>query len=219
MAGIGFTPCRSTVAENIRVLQRWVRHASRTSGGRLGLLQLARDGIERAHDLADRLGGDAGIERRGIELGVAEQHLDHSDIDVLFQKMGGKAVPECVRRYPLVDPGHVGSRMAGAMELARGERTDGVLTGKQPPSWPTRLAPSPQQLEQMRRQHDVSVFATLALLDPDHHALAVDVGYLQCHYLRYAQSRPVGHTQSRLVLTPQRRIEEARHLVWTEDDR
>jgi hypothetical protein len=29
--------------------------------------------LQRAHDLADRLGGDAGIERRGVELGVAEQ--------------------------------------------------------------------------------------------------------------------------------------------------
>jgi hypothetical protein len=28
-------------------------------------------------------------------------------------------VPECVRRYQLVDPGHVGSRMARAIELAR----------------------------------------------------------------------------------------------------
>jgi hypothetical protein len=55
---------------------------------------------------------------------MTEQDLDHPDIDVLFQKMGGKAVPECVRRYPLVDPGHVGSRMAGAIELARGKRTD-----------------------------------------------------------------------------------------------
>src|SRR5260370_29738031 len=148
-----------------------------------------------------------------------EQHLDHSDIDVLFQKMGGKAVPECVRRYPLVDPGHVGSRMTGAIELASGERIDGVLPRKQPPLWPARLAPSPQQLEQMRRQHDVAVFVALALLDPDHHALAVDVGYLQCHYLGYAQSRPVGHTQSRLVLEPRRSIEEARHLVWTEEAR
>src|SRR5712692_3571505 len=121
---------------------------ARALSGRLGLLELARDVIERTHDLADRLGGDAGIERRGIEPGVAEQHLDHSDIDVLFQKMGGKAVPECVRRYPLVDPGHVGSRMTGAIELARGERIDGVLPGKQPPLWPARLAPSPQQLEQ-----------------------------------------------------------------------
>jgi hypothetical protein len=124
MAGVGLTPCRSTVAENIRDLQRWARHASRTSGGWLGLLELAHDVIAQAHDLADRLGGEAGVERRGIELGVAEQHLDHYDIDVLFQKMGGKVVPECVRRYPLVDPGHVGSRMAGAIELARGKRTD-----------------------------------------------------------------------------------------------
>jgi len=41
---------------------------------RLGLLELARDVIEWAHDLADRLGGDTRIERRGIELGVSEQH-------------------------------------------------------------------------------------------------------------------------------------------------
>src|SRR5258708_18402486 len=120
---------------------------------------------------------------------------------------------------PLVDPSDVGSRMAGAIELARGERIDPVLPGKQPPLWPACLAPSAQQLEQMRRQHHVSVFAALSLLDPDHHALAVDVGYLQGHYLGHAQSRPVGHTQSRLVLEPWRSIEEARHLVWTEDDR
>jgi hypothetical protein len=47
-------------------------------------------GVERAHDLADGVGGDAGVERRGVELGVAEQHLDHPNIDVLLQEMGGK---------------------------------------------------------------------------------------------------------------------------------
>jgi len=46
----------------------------RASGGRFGaFLELARDAIERAHDFADGLGGDAGIERRRVELGVAEQ--------------------------------------------------------------------------------------------------------------------------------------------------
>jgi hypothetical protein len=29
--------------------------------------------LKRAHDLLDCLGGDAGIERRGVELGVPEQ--------------------------------------------------------------------------------------------------------------------------------------------------
>src|SRR6266436_10367871 len=36
------------------------------------LAELERDVLQRAHDLADRLGGDAGIERGGVELGVTE---------------------------------------------------------------------------------------------------------------------------------------------------
>src|SRR6202171_6391799 len=43
------------------------------SGRRLGPLGLVGDMLQRAHDLPDRLGGDAGVERRGIELGVPEQ--------------------------------------------------------------------------------------------------------------------------------------------------
>jgi hypothetical protein len=70
VTGIGSAPCRSVAAENIRDLQPWTRHARRALGGRLALLELARDVIEGAHDLADRLGGDASIERRGIELGL-----------------------------------------------------------------------------------------------------------------------------------------------------
>ena len=31
MAGIGFAPCRTTVAEDIRNLQGWARHARRVS--------------------------------------------------------------------------------------------------------------------------------------------------------------------------------------------
>ena len=85
MAGIGLAPCRSMAAEDIRDLQRRTRHASRASGGRLSPLALQRDALQWADDLADRLGGDARIERRGIELGVTEQHLDHSDIDVLLE--------------------------------------------------------------------------------------------------------------------------------------
>jgi hypothetical protein len=91
MAGIGFAPSRSMIAENIRDLQRRTRHASRALSWPLSLL--ARDVVERAHDLADGLGGDARIERCGIEPGVPEQHLDHSDIDVLLEQVGGEAVP------------------------------------------------------------------------------------------------------------------------------
>ena len=72
MAGIGLTPCRSMAAENIRDLQPWTRHALCASGGRfvLGFVLLGRQrrqAVERAHDLADRVGGNAGVERRRFE--------------------------------------------------------------------------------------------------------------------------------------------------------
>src|ERR1700737_34220 len=47
---------------------------SLVSGGRFGaLLELARNAIERAHDLPDGLGGDTRIERRGVELGMSQR--------------------------------------------------------------------------------------------------------------------------------------------------
>ena len=67
------------------------RDTRRASGGRLGLLR-RRDAVERTHDLLDRLGSDARVERRAVDLGMTEQNLDHSDIDILLKQMGGEAV-------------------------------------------------------------------------------------------------------------------------------
>src|SRR3954447_1470491 len=80
--------------------------------------------IERAHDRADGVGGDPRIKRRGLELGVPEQDLDHADVDVLLQQVGCEAVAQRVRRDPLGDPGPVGGGMDRAVELTRGERVD-----------------------------------------------------------------------------------------------
>ena len=49
--------------------------------------------VERARHLADRADGDAGVERRGVELLVSEQNLDDAYIGLLLQEVGGKAVP------------------------------------------------------------------------------------------------------------------------------
>src|SRR5438132_5210258 len=56
-----------------------------------------REPVERTGHTTDRGGGDAGVKRRGVELGVTEQHLDDADVGVLFQGMGGEAVPQRMR--------------------------------------------------------------------------------------------------------------------------
>src|SRR3954449_12323975 len=87
----------------VRQAAPWSRKMSATSragrstsagalDGRLVWLQRQpREPIERAHDRADGVGGDARIERRGLELGVPEQHSDHADVEVLVQTVGGAA--------------------------------------------------------------------------------------------------------------------------------
>ena len=73
MAGIGFTPCRSMTAEDIRDLQRRARHPRRALGRRLGFIELAGDVLQWAHDIADRPGGDLQIERRALDLGMTKR--------------------------------------------------------------------------------------------------------------------------------------------------
>jgi hypothetical protein len=79
MAGVGLAPRRSMAAEDIRNLKPWTRQQCRALGGRLDrdvvvrllpgrafdlvlLVPQRREAIERAHDLADRFGGDVRVE-------------------------------------------------------------------------------------------------------------------------------------------------------------
>src|SRR5262249_33237712 len=111
MAGVGLAPRRSMAAEDIRNLQLSTCQQRRASGWRLGLglvvsLLLARvfglvhlgpqrrQAVERAHDLADRVGGDARVERRRLKLGMTEQDLDHPNVNVLFEQVGREAMAQ-----------------------------------------------------------------------------------------------------------------------------
>jgi hypothetical protein len=150
---------------------------------------------------------------------MTEQHLDDADIDVLLEQVGGEAVPQGVQRDALVDVRHLGGGVAGAVELARGHRLGRIAAGEQPTSGPRGLPPGPQQVEQARREHDVTVLAAFALLDADDHALAVDIGDLERDHFGGAQAGAVGHAQRRLVLQSRRGIEQPRHFLDAENDR
>jgi hypothetical protein len=53
---------------------------------------------------------------------------------------------------------------------------------------PAVSPPVAQQLEQLRRQHGIAVLAALALLDPQQHALGIDIADLERDDLEDAQS-------------------------------
>ncbi len=55
-------------------------------GSRAELLQRALDGAQGG-------AGDTGVARGGIEFAVAQEHLDHPDVDLLLEQMGSEAVP------------------------------------------------------------------------------------------------------------------------------
>src|ERR1051325_6697102 len=105
--------------------------AGLTLGSRF-LLEWRCEPVERADHGADRGVSDAGVKSGGVELGVAEQHLDDADIGILLQQMRGEAVPQSVRRHPLLDPGSLGGGVDGAVELACRERIDRVVPREQP---------------------------------------------------------------------------------------
>jgi hypothetical protein len=85
MAGVGPAPRRSMAAEDIRKLQPWTLQQRPALGGRLDLGLVGRvfgvvllwaqrrEAIERADDLADRVGGDAGVERRRLQLRMSKR--------------------------------------------------------------------------------------------------------------------------------------------------
>ena len=66
--------------------------------------------VERACYLAERVDGDAGVERRRVELLVSEQHLDDPNIGLLLQEMGGEAVPQRMNADSLVMPARPAAR-------------------------------------------------------------------------------------------------------------
>jgi len=68
-------------------------------------------------------------------------------------------------------------------------------------------------------QHCLAVFTAFALLDPQLHALGVDIADLERDHLGDAQPGAIGGGECRLVLRPRRRLEQQRDLLDTQHGR
>ena len=99
MSLVGRAPAGSVAAENIRHLQDWSRHC-RVSGRRC---HLHVQKFKRALDLPDGVDGHTCIAGGRRNVTMAEQILNHVNVDTLLQKMGREAVPQRVNSDGLVE--------------------------------------------------------------------------------------------------------------------
>jgi hypothetical protein len=74
-----------------------------------------------------------------------------------------------------------------------------------------------EEVEQSGREHHVAIFASLALADMDHHALAVDVLDTQSHDFRKPEAGSIGGHENDTVLDADDGSKEPSHLVEAED--
>ena len=77
------SPRWPVAAEDVRNLQHEALQ-------RAGLLE--GQTVQRTGDLVQQVGGHLDVERGVLELGMAEQHLDHADVHLLFKRVCRKAV-------------------------------------------------------------------------------------------------------------------------------
>src|SRR6516165_11379464 len=122
VSGIGRTPRRPVIAEDIRDLQLWTEHCRRRLGLRLivraapstfpGPLALwPRQPVERALDGGNHAGGDVDITCGGFQLLMTQQYLDLSDMGVDIEQVSGETVPQRMQRHAFLDPRSVGRCM------------------------------------------------------------------------------------------------------------
>src|ERR1700674_5904657 len=234
VSGVGSAPRRPVVAEDIRDLQLWARHDRGWLRRRLvlpaflGLLVRLRQQVERALDAGDHPGGNTGVARRRVQLVVTQKRLDFTNIGTVLEQVGREAVAQRVQRHALLDPGRVGRLMEQAVELAGRHRLAELGAGKQPAflQWHSgivtrwaRLPPLPQQIERLGRQHDITVLATLGLLDPNDLLSAVDMLDLEPDHLAGTQAAAITETEQHAGLEAAGDRQQAPGLVRAHDER
>ena len=80
-------------AQDVRDLQGTVPHGGGLCQGLDLRIRSPAECLQRADDLAQNLRGHLNIPCGSLQLLVPQHHLNHPDVDLLFQQVGGKAVP------------------------------------------------------------------------------------------------------------------------------
>ena len=131
---------------------------------------------------------------------MAEQQLNGADIGAGFQQMNREGMAQRMRRDRL---GEVGAPMCLLTSVFDGisrDRLARVTAREEPVLRAHGLPVAAQDIQQLRREHDVAILLAFALLDADDHPPAVDGGGLQANGFRDSQAGSVTGGQDHAML-------------------
>src|SRR5712691_6299972 len=136
--------------------------------------------------------------------------------------MCGEAVAQDVWVNPLLEARSLGGLLAG---VARCFRIDGLtrtvpaVARKQPHAGlsPQTAPVLAQCFEQFWAEHHISIYASLAALNVNHHSLAVDVADFQVGQLGIPCSGGIKRHEQNAMVGSERRIDESRDFFLAQD--
>jgi hypothetical protein len=158
-----------------------------------------------------------GVDGGGVEVLVAEQGLDDTQVGAALDEVGGEGVAQRARRERLRDAGLAAGGAKGALDAGGGDRLAGALALQQIVQRAVAFPARAQLLEQPLGEYHLAVLLALAALDPDDHALGIDVARLEVHDFVGAQTRAVAQHEGGLVLQTKNRVEDRFDLLHTQD--
>ena len=110
---------------------------------------------------------------------MAQQQLDAAHVDAVLQQMNSEGVPQRMRGDGFGNAASQVRLAAGLIDGILAEMAAGRVARKEPGAGSFRAPPVAESLQQPGGEHDIAVLLPLTLLDADHHALAVDIGWFQ----------------------------------------
>ena len=148
--------------------------------------------VERAAHRLEPLAADVEVARRGREVRVAEQHLQGQQVHSVLQQMRGEAVSQAVDAAAIGQPCPLQRRVEDLLCRAVNHRDVPAPSGREEPGARTFLPVIGSKfLQQPRTEDRVAILSALALVDPQHHASALNVPDFQVARLVEPEPCPV----------------------------
>src|ERR1700674_2988652 len=163
------------------------------------------------------MGGQTKIAGRGGQTAVTEKKVNFAQVGPCSRQMHGVVVAYRVRARVLPQTSALAGMGNGLADGFSAQRLVENLSWEQPLLRPYGPPIRAQQLQQLGRELDIAVLMTLALLNPDHHALAVDVGNPQMEGLADAHPGAVHGAEDHAVSKGGSGFQKPKDLFRTED--